>query len=115
MGGVAEGRQPGRRGGPERASCATRRRCCEASSERESGDQARPRWRCERVDLSIEDFAEKLPAPEAAGPTERSEMLRLIGRLDVRAIGLDGASVRETGARYGKTETAVRVSLHRSA
>jgi RNA polymerase sigma factor (sigma-70 family) len=78
------------------------------------------RRRGKGVDVPIEDFAELLPAPEAADPTERSDMLRVIGRLDdraagiVRAIGLDGATVRETGACYGMTETAVRVSLHRS-
>lgn len=78
------------------------------------------RKRGRRVNLPIEDFAEQLPAPEDADPTERSDMLRLIGKLDgrsagiVRAIGLDGASVQETGLLYRMTETAVRVSLHRS-
>lgn len=73
-----------------------------------------------RVVVPIEEFAEFLPAPEQADPTERSDMLRMIARLDersagiVRSIGLEGASVRETGARFGMTETAVRVSLHRS-
>jgi RNA polymerase sigma-70 factor (ECF subfamily) len=78
------------------------------------------RRRGKGMDVPIEDFAELLPAPAAADPTERSDMLRVIGQLDersagiVRAIGLDGASVRETGARYGMNETAVRVTLHRS-
>lgn len=73
-----------------------------------------------RVVVPIEEFAEFLPAPEQADSTERSDMLRMIARLDersagiVRSIGLEGASVRETGARFGMTETAVRVSLHRS-
>jgi len=73
-----------------------------------------------RIDVPIEDFAEVLPAPDAPDPTERSDMLKVIGELApreaeiVRAIGLDGENVAETAARHGMTVTAVRVSLHRS-
>jgi DNA-directed RNA polymerase specialized sigma24 family protein len=47
-------------------------------------------------------------------------MVRVIDALDprsariVRAIGLDGASVRETGALLGLSDNAVRVALHRA-
>lgn len=77
------------------------------------------RARGRRVQLPIEDFAEVLPAPAEADPTERSDALRVIDRLDprsariVRAIGIDGASVAETSAALGMTDTAVRVALHR--
>jgi RNA polymerase sigma factor (sigma-70 family) len=78
------------------------------------------RRRGRRVSVPIEDFAEVLPAPAEPDPTEASDMARVIDALDersaaiVRAIGLDGASVRETGAQFGMTETAVRVALHRA-
>ena len=78
------------------------------------------RARGRRVQVPIEDFADVLPAPDAADPTERGDTERVIARLDprsariVRAIGLDGASVAETSAALGMTETAVRVALHRA-
>jgi len=78
------------------------------------------RRRGRSVDVPIEDFAEVLPAPEAADPTERSDMLRVIAELGpreaaiVRAIGLEGADVEDTAARNGMSVVAVRVSLHRS-
>ena len=78
------------------------------------------RARGRRVQVPIEDFAEVLAAPEAADPTERGDVERVIGRLDprsariVRAIGLDGASVAETAGALAMTETAVRVALHRA-
>lgn len=72
------------------------------------------------VDVPIDGFEEILPAPEAADPTELSDMLRVIAELApreaaiVRAIGLEGADVEETAARHGMSVVAVRVSLHRS-
>jgi RNA polymerase sigma-70 factor (ECF subfamily) len=77
------------------------------------------RARGRRVQVPIEDFAEILPAEPAADPTERSDAERVIARLDprsariLRAIGLEGASIAETSADLGMTETAVRVALHR--
>jgi RNA polymerase sigma factor (sigma-70 family) len=78
------------------------------------------RRRGARVEVPVDDFAEVLPAPDGVDPTLESDVLRMIGQLDersaaiVRAIGLDGASIRETGASLGMTETAVRVRLHRA-
>lgn len=72
------------------------------------------------VDVPIEDFAEVLPAEPGPDPTEAADLARVIDALDpraaaiVRAIGVEGASVRETGVRLGMTETAVRVALHRA-
>lgn len=77
------------------------------------------RARGRRVEVPIEDFAEVLPAAPGPDPTERSDIERVIGRLDpraariVRAIGLEGRSTAETAAEFGMTETAVRVALHR--
>jgi RNA polymerase sigma-70 factor (ECF subfamily) len=77
------------------------------------------RARGRRVQVPIEVFAEILPAEPAADPTERSDAERVIARLDprsariLRAIGLEGASIAETSADLGMTETAVRVALHR--
>lgn len=78
------------------------------------------RARGSRVDLPIEALADTLPAAPAPDPTERHDALRMIDRLDprsaeiVRAIGLEGAEIAETGRRLKMTEGAVRVSLHRA-
>jgi RNA polymerase sigma-70 factor (ECF subfamily) len=77
------------------------------------------RARGRRVQVPIEDVAEALAAPPGPDPTERRDAERMVARLEgrsgavVRAIGLDGASVAETSAALGMTETAVRVALHR--
>lgn len=78
------------------------------------------RARGRRVSVPIEDFADVLPAAEAADPTERGDALRVIGALDpraqriVRAIGLDGRTIAETSAELDMSEGAVRVALHRA-
>jgi RNA polymerase sigma factor (sigma-70 family) len=78
------------------------------------------RARGRRVHVPIEDFAEVLPAPQGADPTEQGDMLRMIARLDprsaeiVRAIGIDGETAAEAGRRLEMTEGAVRVALHRA-
>ena len=77
------------------------------------------RARGKRVQLSIDDFADVLPAEAGPDPTERSDAERVIARLDprsariVRAIGIEGATAAEVAAATGMTETAVRVALHR--
>ena len=78
------------------------------------------RARGAQVDLPVDDYADALAAPEAPDPFETQDMERVIARLDpraaqiVRAIGIDGASAAETGARMGMSEGAVRVALHRA-
>lgn len=78
------------------------------------------RARGSRVELAVEDFADVLPAPAGADPTEARDVEKMIGMLDpraaaiVRGIGLDGATIAETGARHGLSEGAVRVALHRA-
>jgi len=78
------------------------------------------RARGSRIDLPVDDYAEVLPAPEEPDPFEAQDMDRVIGQLEpraaaiVRAIGIDGDSAAETGARLGMSEGAVRVALHRA-
>ncbi|TMV94112.1 sigma-70 family RNA polymerase sigma factor [Thioclava sp. BHET1] len=91
---------------------------CYAIARYKTVDAFRKRGR--RVHVPIEDFAEVLPAAPEADPTERRDIERVIEHLDpraaqvVRAIGLEGQSIAETGARMEMTEGAVRVMLHRS-
>jgi RNA polymerase sigma-70 factor (ECF subfamily) len=78
------------------------------------------RSRGRKIDLPIEDFAEVLVAEADADPTEAADMDKMIGMLDdrsariVRKIGLEGASIAETGAALTMNEGAVRVALHRA-
>lgn len=78
------------------------------------------RARGQRIDLPIEDFTEVLAAEAGPDPTEAADMDKMIGLLDgrsatiVRKIGLEGASVAETGATLDMSEGAVRVALHRA-
>jgi RNA polymerase sigma factor (sigma-70 family) len=72
------------------------------------------------TDVPIEEHVDELVAPPEPDPTEASDLARVIDALDtrsariVRAIGLEGSSVRETGARMDMSENAVRVALHRA-
>jgi len=68
--------------------------------------------------VPIEVIAETMPcsgpAPDMGHDAER--MLDCLGerqRAIVRSMSIEGASVRETAARHGMSEGAVRVSLHR--
>lgn len=77
------------------------------------------RARGRRVTIDIADFAETLPAPPEDDPTDAGDIERVIGHLDprsaqiVRAIGIEGVGIAETGERFGMSEGAVRVALHR--
>jgi RNA polymerase sigma factor (sigma-70 family) len=78
------------------------------------------RRRGSRTSVPIEDMADTLPAPEQADPTEHADAMRVIGRLEpasaelVLAIMRQGASIRDLAQRFGITEGAVRVRLHRA-
>jgi RNA polymerase sigma factor (sigma-70 family) len=77
------------------------------------------RRRGRRGEVPIEGLIEILPDESAAPETSQSELTRLVGRLDgkqqaiISAISLDGASIRDTAAKLGMSEVAVRVSFHR--
>jgi RNA polymerase sigma-70 factor (ECF subfamily) len=70
-------------------------------------------------DLPIEDFAESLPAEQAAPSLSQQEVDRHLDRLPtgqravVRAVALDGVSIADAAGRLQMTEGAVRVALHR--
>ncbi|NVO16851.1 MAG: sigma-70 family RNA polymerase sigma factor [Rhodoplanes sp.] len=78
------------------------------------------RRRGRHVIIPLEDVMERLPAPEETECLPAYDVGRLIGRLRdsqreiVRAVTIDGSSVRETAQRLNMTEGAVRVALHRA-
>ena len=78
------------------------------------------RARGKRIDVPVDDFLEVLAAPTGPDPFEAQDMDRVIDQLDprsaqiVRAIGIDGDTAADTGAKLGMSEGAVRVALHRA-
>ncbi|OYX27438.1 MAG: sigD protein [Rhodobacterales bacterium 32-66-7] len=78
------------------------------------------RARGRRIDLPLEDYSAELVADPGPDPTEAADMARLIAMLGersatiVRKIGLEGATVAETGQSLRMSEGAVRVALHRA-
>jgi RNA polymerase sigma-70 factor, ECF subfamily len=77
------------------------------------------RRRGNRKELPIEDFEAILPAepgPEELSAHEAEKALSALGGRQqevVRAICVEGASIKETAARFGISEGATRVALHR--
>ncbi|WP_323181426.1 sigma-70 family RNA polymerase sigma factor [Kaistia algarum] len=77
------------------------------------------RRRGRRLELPIDGLEEILPAAEAEESLSAPEIDRALAELSktqrevVRAVSVDGASIRETGSRLSMTEGAVRVALHR--
>jgi DNA-directed RNA polymerase specialized sigma24 family protein len=78
------------------------------------------RARGRKIDLPIGDFADILAAEAGPDPTEAADIAKMIGMLDirfaaiVRKIGLEGASVAETGQALNMNDGAVRVAFHRA-
>ncbi|MBR9762249.1 MAG: sigma-70 family RNA polymerase sigma factor [Rhodobacteraceae bacterium] len=72
------------------------------------------------AEVPIEDLAEVLPDEALGEVTAARDLTRLLQRLDpraaeiVRALGVEGESAAEVGARHGMTEGAVRVAYHRA-
>ncbi|OOY29898.1 sigD protein [Thioclava sp. L04-15] len=91
---------------------------CYAIARHKVVDAFRKRGR--RIHLPVEDFAEILPAAPETDPTEQADIETFLGHLEpraeqlVRAIGLEGKSIAETGDAMDMSEGAVRVMLHRS-
>jgi RNA polymerase sigma-70 factor (ECF subfamily) len=76
------------------------------------------RRRGSHIEVDIADFEDVLAAPVAETVSEREVAQALAGlaprqRSVVDAVTVEGHSIRETAARLGMTEVAVRVSLHR--
>ncbi len=84
-------------------------------------DAARRRGRDRRAtaDLPIEDWSEVLAAPAGPEPGAALDAERALAALPerqrglVRAMTLEGESAAEAGARFGASEGAARVTLHR--
>lgn len=78
------------------------------------------RARGARVEVSITDFVEGLPAADAPDPMVGHDMEKVLNKLEpreadiVRAYGLKGETTAETAARLNMSEGAVRVALHRA-
>jgi RNA polymerase sigma-70 factor (ECF subfamily) len=73
-----------------------------------------------RIDVPVEDVMEVLAAEPEPDRLELDDALALVERLKepqrgiVRAISLDGRSIRETARLMTMSEGAVRVALHRA-
>lgn len=77
------------------------------------------RRRGRRINVPIDDVIDFLPAEQEADGLTPRETERLLAVLNgrqreiVQAISVEGASIRETAARFGISEGAARVALHR--
>lgn len=77
------------------------------------------RRRGRRIAVPIEDIEEMLAAPQEEDGLSAHETERLLSVLKgrqhdvVRSISLEGADIRATATKFGMTEGAVRVALHR--
>ena len=77
------------------------------------------RRRGRRAEIPIDDFLETLSAPVEETPPSREDLERYTNALAgkqkevVRAIGMNGFSITQTAVKFGMTEGAVRVALHR--
>jgi RNA polymerase sigma-70 factor, ECF subfamily len=72
-----------------------------------------------RINVPIDDVADDLPVESVEPQLRTSEIERFISTLRgrqkdvVRAIALDGLTIKEAGRRLQMSEGAVRVALHR--
>ncbi|TIT15510.1 MAG: sigma-70 family RNA polymerase sigma factor, partial [Mesorhizobium sp.] len=76
------------------------------------------RRRGRRIEVEIDEIAETFAEPETETVSERDinrvlESLPPAQRSVVSSVSVEGRSIGETAAKFGITETAVRVSLHR--
>ncbi|MER8479428.1 sigma-70 family RNA polymerase sigma factor [Mesorhizobium sp. M1163] len=76
------------------------------------------RRRGRRIEIEIDEIAETFAEPESEAISERDvnralDCLSPAQRSVVSAVSVEGCSIGETAAKFGISETAVRVSLHR--
>jgi RNA polymerase sigma-70 factor, ECF subfamily len=77
------------------------------------------RRRGRRIEVPIETVLDVLPAEEPRSDLDRQDAVRLVDGLRgrqqaiVRAISIEGQSIRAVAGRLGMNEGAVRVALHR--
>lgn len=78
------------------------------------------RRRGHRIEVPVEDMAEILAAEEPSAGLDGHDINRMLESLNekqrnvVRALAVEGASVRQTAERLNMTEGAIRVTLHRA-
>jgi RNA polymerase sigma-70 factor (ECF subfamily) len=78
------------------------------------------RRRGQRTEVSIESVMEQLWSDEKAAEGHAYDIERVLGQLKprqrdvVRAVSLEGRSAQEVAASLAMSESAVRVTLHRS-
>ncbi len=78
------------------------------------------RRRGRAIQVPIEDVTPGLAAEETGSSLETYEVHRMLENLNekqrnvVRALAIEGASVRQTAERLNMTEGAIRVTLHRA-
>jgi RNA polymerase sigma factor (sigma-70 family) len=78
------------------------------------------RRRGRSASVPLEDVVANLAAEEASATLETYEVTRMLESLNdkqrkvVRALAIDGASVRQTAQRLNMTEGAIRATLHRA-
>jgi len=72
-----------------------------------------------RMDVPIDDHQELMAADDHAAAEGTLDMTKLLGRLPqktrqaIEAVKLEGRGVAETAARYGMSESNVKISVHR--
>lgn len=77
------------------------------------------RRRGRRIQIPIDSVLETLAAEEDSSGVDRQDAERLVNGLSgrqrdvVRAVSIDGQSIREVAERMNMKEVAVRVTLHR--
>lgn len=80
----------------------------------------RMRRRGRRMEVPIEDVAEFLASEDPPAGLDGYDIGRMLENLNekqrrvVRALAVEGASVRQTAERLNMTEGAIRVTLHRA-
>lgn len=78
------------------------------------------RRRGRHLHVPVEDFEDLLAAEDAGPDFPRADLAKHLHHLPARqreviqSIALDGNSIRQTASRFGMSEGAVRVALHRA-
>lgn len=78
------------------------------------------RRRGRHLHVPVEDFEDLLAAEDAGPDFPRADLAKQLHHLPARqreviqSIALDGNSIRQTASRFGMSEGAVRVALHRA-
>ena len=72
------------------------------------------------INLPVKDFADNIPTEIEADPFAERDTDRLLDQLDdrsrdiLRAVAYEGTQLADLGARFGLSQGAARVALHRA-